>query len=72
MFIATAETLPIDAPVVIVFRLPDIPQPITTKARVAWSEREKRQGVGVQFIGLRAIEMWAINQLFRRRSKGEI
>ena len=72
MFLEMPEPLAMDEQVSIVFRLPDIAQPITAKARVAWSEREKRKGVGIQFLGLRAIEIWAINQLFRRRSKGEI
>jgi uncharacterized protein (TIGR02266 family) len=72
MFIETGEPLPIDAQLSIVFRLPDIPQRITAQARVAWSEQKNRTGVGVQFVGLRAIEVWAINQLFRRRSKGDL
>lgn len=72
MFIETPEALPIDAQLTVVFRLPDIAQAITAKARVAWSEQKARRGVGIQFVGLRAIEVWAINQLFRRRSRGEL
>jgi type IV pilus assembly protein PilZ len=72
MFVQTPEPLPIDAQLSVVFRLPDIAQPVTAQARVAWSEQKTRRGVGVQFLGLRAIEVWAINQLFRRRSKGEL
>lgn len=67
-----ADHITIGETVNLTFKLPDLPTPITTEARVCWSERESRSGIGVQFVGLRAIEVWAINQLFRRHSRGEL
>lgn len=71
MFLRVGEQIPIGEVITAEFRLPDHPQKISTEARVCWSERDKRIGVGVKFVGLRAIEVWAINQIFRRKSRGE-
>lgn len=72
MLLSVDEQIPIGEVITAEFRLPDHPQMISTEARICWSEREARQGIGVKFIGLRAIEVWAINQLFRRKSRGEM
>ena len=69
MFIET-DNITIGEMVTVIFELPDLPKPIETEARVCWSEREARFGVGVQFVGLRAIEVWAVNQLFQKRRRG--
>jgi uncharacterized protein (TIGR02266 family) len=68
MFIQT-ETITIGENVTVVFSLPGIPKPIEAESRVCWSERDDRMGIGVQFNGLRAIEVWAVNQLFQKRAK---
>lgn len=72
MFLGVDESIPIGEVITAEFRLPDHSQKISAEARVCWSEREPTPGVGAKFIGLRAIEVWAINQLFRRKSRGEI
>ena len=72
MFLRVEQPIPIGEVISAEFRLPDHPQPISTEARVCWSAREPEPGMGVKFIGLRAIEVWAINQLFRRKSRGEL
>jgi c-di-GMP-binding flagellar brake protein YcgR len=72
MFLSVDEQIPIGEVITAEFRLPDHPQMISAEARICWSEREERQGIGVKFIGLRAIEVWAINQLFRRKSRGDM
>ena len=71
MFIET-ELLPMGDPIEVTFELPDHKEKIVAQATVMWAEREPQVGVGVKFAGLRAIEVWAINQLFRRRSRGEL
>jgi Tfp pilus assembly protein PilZ len=71
MFIEV-DYVPIGETIRVVFDLPDLPAPVDAEARVCWSERDGRQGIGVQFVGLRAIEVWAINQLFRRASRGAL
>jgi len=72
MFIEVEEPIQIGEVITATFLLPDHPKPIAAEARVCWSERTPKRGVGVKFIGLRAIEVWAINQLFRRKSRGEM
>lgn len=72
MFVETTATLPMDGLVRVRFTLPDLRgDAIDAECRVRWVERDAtgQRGVGLQFTGLRAIEVWAINQLFRRRSK---
>jgi hypothetical protein len=71
MFIEGAHR-PMGELVTLIFELPDLPAPVEAEARVCWTERDDRTGFGVQFIGLRAIQVWAINQLFQRRSRGQL
>ncbi len=68
MFIE-CDYIPMGETIQIAFDLPGLPATVDAEARVCWSERSGRKGVGVQFAGLRAIEVWAINQLFRRASR---
>jgi hypothetical protein len=74
MFIETAEPLSMDETVRVRFSLPDLKgAEVDTQATVRWVERSPtgRQGIGIQFSGLRPIEVWAVNQLFRRASKAD-
>ena len=48
------------------FRLPDLPEIIRAEAIVRWVGRGEIRGIGLQFTGLRAIEVWAVNQLYLR------
>jgi len=68
MFIEMSESIPMDAVVRVRFSLPGLTDgSLETEARVRWVEREGQgRGVGVQFAALRPIEVWAINQLFRK------
>lgn len=43
------------------FSVPIQPEPIIADATVRWNDD---QGVGLQFDGLRAREVWALNKLF--------
>lgn len=61
--------LPLGHKVVVSFRLPDLDNLVETEALVRWNVRDSRRGVGLQFLNLRAIEVWGINQLFRRRER---
>lgn len=66
MFIE-GEQLAMGESVTVIFSLPDLPEPVEAEARVCWTERDDRSGFGIQFAGLRAIQVWAINKLFQRR-----
>ena len=62
MFIGLTEPLPFGAKVHLVFSLPDLPEPLEVDAHVRWLQAGV--GVGVQFAGLRAREVWALQRLF--------
>ena len=47
------------------FRLPTMAEPIEVGGTVRWSNAE---GVGVQFDGLRARDVWALNEYFKQLS----
>jgi Tfp pilus assembly protein PilZ len=66
MFIETPEPIPYGAQLQIVFSIPTHNQEIKTNAVVCWVERDSATpaGIGVKFGALRAIEVWALNQLF--------
>ena len=64
MFIATATPAPFKTVIELRFRLPALREDTKVEAHVRWVTEE---GIGVQFIGLRAIEVWALNQLFKQR-----
>ncbi len=67
-----AEPLPLGEKVTAIFELPDLDAPIEAEAIVRWNSRDIRPGIGLQFTGLRALEVWGVNQLFHRaeRDKG--
>ncbi len=45
------------------FRIPTLEQAIDTGAVVRWSDAK---GIGLQFDGLRAQEVWALNEYFKQ------
>jgi hypothetical protein len=45
------------------FRVPTLEKPIEVGAVVRWSDAK---GVGLQFDGLRAQEVWALNEYFKQ------
>jgi hypothetical protein len=47
----------------IMFRVPTLEKPIDIGATVRWSDAK---GVGLQFDGLRAQEVWALNEYFKQ------
>ena len=62
MFLHLEEMLPFGAVVRLRFELPDLSHPVEVDAHVRWTHPEL--GVGVQYTGLRAREVWALQQLF--------
>ena len=59
-FVALGRRLTIGTPVILRFRIPTHEQTIEAGAAVRWSSEE---GVGVQFDGLRAGEVYALTRL---------
>ena len=49
----------------ITFTIPTTPEPIEVGAVVRWSDD---QATGLQFDGLRARDVWALNEYFKQRS----
>lgn len=47
------------------FRLPTMEEPVEIGATVRWSDAK---GVGIQFDGLRARDVWALNEFFKQLS----
>jgi len=64
MFIVCLETVPFGEIVRLRFELRDLAGPVITTAVVRWIESSS--GIGVQFTGLRAREVWALQQLIAR------
>lgn len=62
MFLETDHVLPYGAALQIAFRIPTHEHEIKVAASVCWIERGV--GFGVKFGALRAVEVWALNQLF--------
>jgi hypothetical protein len=63
MFLVTDKSIPYGTEVTLRFRLPAMKEDANARATVRWN---KPDGVGVQFGSLRAIEVWGLNQLFKR------
>ncbi len=66
MFLDMQEPLPFGAVVHVTFSLPELDSPVEVDAIVRWVDPGK--GVGVQFAGLRAREVWAMQQLLSATS----
>ena len=62
LFLNAPEDLPFGASVQLQFQLPAMKEPSAIDGTVRWV---RDGGIGVQFGRLRAIEVWAINQLFK-------
>lgn len=62
MYLATDEELPFGALVQLSFQLPELTAAVTVDAHVRWVQAG--DGIGVQFAGLRAREVWALQKLF--------
>ncbi len=57
------ERLPIGSRLTLVFRLPTAEADISVGAVVRWTAEES---IGVQFDGLRAREVWSLNEYFKQ------
>ncbi|MDY0000340.1 MAG: PilZ domain-containing protein [Polyangia bacterium] len=62
MFLEKAGNVQFGAVVQLRFSLPDLAGPLTVDAHVRWVQGD--DGLGVQFVGLRAREVWALQKLF--------
>lgn len=47
------------------FKVPTMPEPIDVGGTVRWADNH---GIGVQFDGLRARDVWALNEYFKQLS----
>ncbi len=65
IYLVTDERLEPGASTRLTFRLPDLDRPTACEGIVRWRGPD---GYGLQFGSLRAIDVWGINQLFRKRS----
>ena len=61
--ITVDERLPLGASVDLEFRVPTAEAPINVRAVVRWVGDDS---TGVQFDGLRAREVWSLNEFFKR------
>ena len=68
MYLLTEAQIPYGAQVKVRFRLPALTEDTLCDGTIRWT---KPDGVGVQFGSLRAIEVWALNQLFKTLSASE-
>lgn len=57
------QRLPMGERVTVTFTVPTMEEPINTGATVRWSTDDS---VGVQFDGLRAKDVWALNKFFEQ------
>jgi hypothetical protein len=63
LFVDTGEKLPFGAKARVRMRLPALKEQTEVPVTVRWITDE---GIGVQFGSLRALEVWALNQLFKQ------
>jgi hypothetical protein len=59
MFLETEEPLPVGSELSVSFRLSHAPTPVDLRAVVRWSTDE---GIGVQFLRLRAYDVWSLHR----------
>ena len=64
MFIETAAPLPFNSVIGLRFQIPTLKEGVEVEAQVRWIEGRTgaSNGVGVQFMGLRAVYVWALNK----------
>ena len=66
MYLITEHEFPIGSLIKLRFRLPLLKEDSICEVYVRWQQRD---GVGVQFGSLRALEVWALNQLLKAQSQ---
>jgi uncharacterized protein (TIGR02266 family) len=67
LFLDSAAPLDLGATVQLRFMLPTQPEPVEVAGDVRWVVKKdnNRQGIGIRFQGLRARDVWALNQFFQ-------
>lgn len=70
MFIETTASLPFGGIVTVKFAIPSLKEPIEVQSEIRWIENKDGvvEGIGVQFRGLRAKHVWALNKFFAQQS----
>ena len=73
VFVETTAPLLFDETISLKFALPGLKEPIEAEAQVRWVERQgwERTGVGLQFVGLRAKYVWALNKFLAGKKPAE-
>ena len=64
MFLSLDVPIPFGAMVRVKFTLPELDAPVEVDSHVRWVQPDV--GIGVQYAGLRAREVWALQQLFAK------
>jgi Tfp pilus assembly protein PilZ len=64
LFMNLDSDIPFGAVVRVKFSLPELDTPVEVDAHVRWVQ--PGVGIGVQYVGLRAREVWALQQLFAK------
>jgi len=64
LFVNLDASIPFGAVVRVKFALPELDDPVEVDAHVRWVQ--PAVGLGVQYAGLRAREVWALQQLFAK------
>lgn len=66
LFVETTASLPFGATVTVKFHIPNLKEHIEVEAEIRWVENKDGvvEGIGVQFRGLRAKQVWALNKFF--------
>jgi c-di-GMP-binding flagellar brake protein YcgR len=62
LYMTTEQTLPFGVQAKVRLRLPALKEVAEVPVTIRWVTKE---GLGVQFGSLRALEVWALNQLFK-------
>jgi uncharacterized protein (TIGR02266 family) len=67
LFLETGTPLELGATVQLRFQLPTQPEAVEVSGDVRWVVKREgdRQGIGIRFQGLRARDVWALNQFFQ-------
>lgn len=67
LFLDSSAPLEIGTTVQLRFQLPTQPEPVEVAGDVRWVIKKDggHQGIGIRFQGLRARDVWALNQFFQ-------
>ena len=67
LYLESAAPLPIGTTVQLRFQLPTQPEPVEVAGDVRWVVKKDgaHNGIGIRFQGLRARDVWALNQFFQ-------